>query len=268
MSSEDVGASKPGVALAEARQAQAITQREVADALHLPLHVVDAIERGDKNGLPAHVFTRGYVRAYAKLMELDPDPLVMALSHEYGVDEPPVEETQDAPAGFSLPFTLTQTHKMAAAGVAFVLLLLFVWAIWPAGESADESGMEAVMPDSADQMPLQDEPSRPMPDTSVEEQQPVAASQAPDIPEAAPEMPLDQIRFTVREDCWIEVKRADGSLVYGDLGRAGATINLEDQGPFSILLGYAPGVDMEYNGEVIALGPHTRNNVATFVIGQ
>ena len=84
MSSEDLSGDSPGAVLAQARRTSGVSQREVADALHLPLHVVDAVERGDKTRLPSYVFTRGYVRAYAKLLELDPDPLVTALTMSYG----------------------------------------------------------------------------------------------------------------------------------------------------------------------------------------
>ena len=72
----------PGAILAVAREAQALTQRDVADVLNLPLHVVEAIDADDKARLPAHVFTRGYVRAYAKLVGVDPDPLVSALTSD------------------------------------------------------------------------------------------------------------------------------------------------------------------------------------------
>jgi len=40
------------------------------------------------------------------------------------------------------------------------------------------------------------------------------------------------------------------------------------QAPFRVLLGYAPGVQMSFNGETVVLAPHTRNNVATLVLGQ
>ena len=45
-------------------------------------------------------------------------------------------------------------------------------------------------------------------------------------------------------------------------------LRLVGQGPFRILLGYAPGVQMQYNGETVSLLAHTRNNVASLVLGQ
>jgi cytoskeleton protein RodZ len=78
----------------------------------------------------------------------------------------------------------------------------------------------------------------------------------------------DQLSFTFTEDCWVEIKNASGRNLFGDLGRAGSSFTLVGEGPFRILLGYAPGVTLTLNGEQVPLGPHTRNNVASLVLGQ
>ena len=76
------------------------------------------------------------------------------------------------------------------------------------------------------------------------------------------------IQLHMQEDCWIEIKNLQGRVLFGDLGRAGQTLEFVGAGPFRILLGYAQGVTVLYNGESVPLAPHTRANVATFVIGQ
>jgi cytoskeleton protein RodZ len=78
----------------------------------------------------------------------------------------------------------------------------------------------------------------------------------------------EMLQFSFTEECWVEVKSAAGDNLYSNLNRAGATLMLEGRGPFRILLGYAPGVTLTYNGEPVTLAPHTRNNVATLVLGQ
>ena len=120
MSVDDLGdrqnaTASPGAQLARARDERGVSQREIADALNLPIHVVDAIEAGDKNRLPAHVFTRGYVRAYAKLLELDPDPLVTAFTFEYA-DK--AEEQAAHPVQTAAPYL--QYRGMIAAGIGVV----------------------------------------------------------------------------------------------------------------------------------------------------
>ena len=101
----------------------------------------------------------------------------------------------------------------------------------------------------------------------------LAASALVDTEPAAAERRLtatgeNRLSLSITEDCWIEVKDIEGNLLYGDLGRAGQFKRFVGEGPFRVVLGYAPGVAMRYNDEPIVLGPHTRSNVASLVIGQ
>ena len=78
----------------------------------------------------------------------------------------------------------------------------------------------------------------------------------------------DRLAFTFSDDCWVEVRDTAGRTLYSDLNRADSALTLVGQGPFRILLGYAPGVQLRFNGEAVPLAPHTRDNVATLVLGQ
>ncbi len=66
----------PGVALQAARQARQLSVVQVADRLKLSSAVVAALEANDKGRLPAPVFVRGYVRAYARLLGLPAEELL------------------------------------------------------------------------------------------------------------------------------------------------------------------------------------------------
>jgi cytoskeleton protein RodZ len=66
----------------------------------------------------------------------------------------------------------------------------------------------------------------------------------------------------------VEIKDTKGSSVYSDLSKSGDSLELIGRPPFHILLGNAPAVTLAFNGERVALSPHTRNNVGTLVLGQ
>ena len=51
----------------------------------VPLSTLRAIEAGDEENLPAPVFLRGFVRAYAKCVGLDPQAMMRALPPVGGV---------------------------------------------------------------------------------------------------------------------------------------------------------------------------------------
>lgn len=68
--------SQPGATLAAQRQALGWTVEQVAEQLKLAVRQVVAIEAGDYAALPSPAVTRGFIRAYAKILRLDPAPLV------------------------------------------------------------------------------------------------------------------------------------------------------------------------------------------------
>lgn len=73
--------------------------------------------------------------------------------------------------------------------------------------------------------------------------------------------------FHFSSDCWVEVLDAAGSLLHQALARAGDRLEVRGDAPFSITLGYAPGAQLEYNGDPVMLAPHTHDDVARLVLG-
>lgn len=137
---EDVGipADGPGSALKSAREALSVSEREVADALNLPLTVVEAMEANDYDNLPTAVFTRGYLRSYAKLLELDPDVIIARYPESAQLDIALTSEmmaVEPRSQGFA-----NQPLWLRGAGIgvaAIVVILILIW-LWPsAGEVED-----------------------------------------------------------------------------------------------------------------------------------
>ncbi|MEE8057324.1 MAG: RodZ domain-containing protein [Pseudomonadales bacterium] len=74
--------------------------------------------------------------------------------------------------------------------------------------------------------------------------------------------------FHFSDDCWVEVKDSDNKVIFADLKRAADTLELSGNAPFRVLLGYAPGVSLDYNGKSVAIGVNQKNNSARLVIGR
>lgn len=94
--------SHPGATLAAQREAMGWSVEQVAEQLKLAVRQVVAIETGDYASLPSPAVTRGFVRAYAKILKLDAAPLVAMIK----MDEPaPVESgpaaRRERPTSFS-----------------------------------------------------------------------------------------------------------------------------------------------------------------------
>jgi len=81
----------PGARLATAREAHGFSLGDVARQLKLSVRQVGALERDDYDAFPSRVFVRGFLRNYAKLLQVDLEHQIVQLQAK----EAPV----DAPAG-------------------------------------------------------------------------------------------------------------------------------------------------------------------------
>ncbi|QQE83257.1 RodZ domain-containing protein [Pseudomonas putida] len=104
----------PGELLRQARERREWSQAEVARKLNLTVSSLNHVETGAFDKLPGHTFARGYIRAYAKLMDMDQAPLVEAFDqftgthakgsdvHSLGRIEEPVRLSHNILRGVSL----------------------------------------------------------------------------------------------------------------------------------------------------------------------
>ncbi|MHC6227245.1 RodZ domain-containing protein [Pseudomonas sp. X10] len=74
----------PGEVLRQARESRDWSQAEVARKLNLTVSSLNNLETGAFDKLPGHTFSRGYIRAYAKLLDMDQAPLVQAFDQYTG----------------------------------------------------------------------------------------------------------------------------------------------------------------------------------------
>ena len=120
---EEIG---PGRRLHEARRAANLSLIDVAAQLHLDTSTIESLERDDYARLPAPAFVRGYLRAYARLLSMAPEPVVAAYDSR-GFEPPPLvadisSGSQSQAESSDLPWRL-MTYLVAAA----VVTLVVVW---------------------------------------------------------------------------------------------------------------------------------------------
>ncbi|MDF1646042.1 MAG: helix-turn-helix domain-containing protein [Legionellaceae bacterium] len=84
---------KPGAKLASIREKSGHSMEYVAGKLHLRVRVIELLEADAYDEMPEPVFIKGYLRAYAKLLDVDPAPLLDMFNCFYDDDEPASERT-------------------------------------------------------------------------------------------------------------------------------------------------------------------------------
>jgi cytoskeleton protein RodZ len=78
---------KPGLQLARIRQGKGLSQEYVAGKLHLRVRIIELLEADNYQLLPEPVFIKGYLRAYAKLLGVASEPLLVRFDHHHQPDK-------------------------------------------------------------------------------------------------------------------------------------------------------------------------------------
>lgn len=128
-----------GARLKATREAQGLGLGEVADRLKLSLRQLEAIESDHFSALPGATFVRGFVRNYARFLEIDPEPLMHDLEAQFPSSvhdvanltkgEAPHPTVEEKPV-VSEPQTVGPNHKGAWLGFALVGVVVAGLAWW------------------------------------------------------------------------------------------------------------------------------------------
>lgn len=287
----DASALSPGKMLKRARETAELSERDVANSLRLLPDQIRLLEQDACDRFNGALFYKAHLRAYAKLLELDGDKLVTMYLQS------PVAE----PEQISIPSQVVQIQRPRRGytlqywGVAVVVLVsVMLW--MTQNDSVERQQLEAatsVVVDSNDQSSLkalegsellaantiESEPeSDSLGDFSEQEQNSLIIdlpagngareSNSEDTSTAMTEASADKLKFAFSDDCWVEVKDGNGEVIFASLKRARDTLELAGTGPFKVLLGYAHGVSLDYNGSPVEINVDRRNNSARLVVGN
>lgn len=79
----------PGMQLGSLRDKRGFTKEYVAGKLHLRVKVIELLELDDYENMPEPVFIKGYLRAYAKLLGVSPEPFLLMFNNRYTLEKKP-----------------------------------------------------------------------------------------------------------------------------------------------------------------------------------
>ncbi|SDW82460.1 RodZ domain-containing protein [Thiocapsa roseopersicina] len=136
----------PGRRLRVQRQSRGLAIERIASQLHLKPEIIEALEQDRFDLLPDPVFITGYLRNYARMLGLDPTPLIAAYQAHAGTPKS-FEPTRPIPgsdrdSGGTRILVRLVSLALAAAVVAMIALW---WHDRP--ELAPELGLDTTEPD-------------------------------------------------------------------------------------------------------------------------
>ncbi len=303
MSPADAAARAPGTLLAAERERQGLSRADVAQRLRMSASQIEALETGDYERLPRGTFLRGFVRNYAKVVGMDPDPLVGSLTDSAPRDARPglVVASQNIrfdPLSQGLHNPYVKAAGLATVIVAVAFAAMYWWLfIRPAPPATMAAKKVAAAEAPAARAPRVEAPQAPIAELArpelakaepVKAEPPKAESARAEAAKAArpePAAPLvpalasqsidagpviaaggSVIRLKFRGSAWVEIKDGRGKVLLSRNHPGGSEAEVVGKGPFSVIVGNAPEVTMYYNDREFDLEPHTRVAVARFIV--
>ncbi|MEA2235575.1 MAG: cytoskeleton protein RodZ [Thermoanaerobaculia bacterium] len=246
-----------GEELRREREIRGISLKEIADATKISKRFLDAIERNDHKTLPAPVFTRGFVREYARYLGLSSEEMVNRYNFAAVGDDrieqsahlerlttpqaPPVLRKKAPPMGIPPPYARVDRNVYILILVVVALAGVSYWALKHRRESRAASEEHA----AAEARTV----TTPLPPKASVVTQPATATTAP---QAQPNQPAALLLSLEVNDRSVVVLEADGETVINDELRRGyhRTIEAKDRFRFRTI-GNAAGISLTLNDKPV-----------------
>jgi cytoskeleton protein RodZ len=270
-----------GEELARARKALGFTVADVAQQLKFSARQIEALEEGRFAELPTGTFGRGMVRAYARLLKLDPEPLVQRIAGRTATPD-----NAAAVASVRRPIPITDSARSsnliyAALSVAILAVIGVVVVEWQRERSG--AARMTFVPAAA-QAPLQTAPASPAPQqvagatpsqlpapaaeqaAQPEKAAPAPQAAAPQAAAVAPRAGTRRIQMKFERESWVEIRGRDGKILTSELNPGGTEKVVDGNPPFTLIIGNAHHVKLSYDERPIDLVPHVKVEVARFTL--
>lgn len=249
-----------GAALLAERRRQGLSLGDISRQLKLSVRQVEALERDDYSGFSGPVFVHGFIRNYAKLLNLAPDPLIRAADQ---LLNPPVVASEPlvAVAG---P-VVVRRRKIAmvpAAGVAAAVAVVVAIAVLVGNRGGSKPAPEQPVIAAVEQAA---QPKDPVPAAKSPVSTPVARAGAGNVA-AAETGGRATLRMVFDQESWVEIKDRNGNTIFGQLSPAGSRRSVSGEPPFDVVVGNAAGVRLTYKDENVDLSAHTQVDVARLIL--
>ena len=271
----------PGNKLAKARRAAGFSREEVAEKLHLSIGIIRQLENNEYDEQIPDAFARGYLRNYAKLLELDPQEIIARYSQMIGSSmvKNYYEPSQNVA---SKPMTTPLAQIVLWLVIVVVIVVASIWymsgngdqsetvaaeqnAVTEPEQTVDENTQSAMTVQASEStLNVQDGPDNSI---NLVQEQPQAVA-VDSVPTGFQETAEAQLEFNFVGDCWVQVTDANGEVMAVGLKTAGRRFEVSGIAPINIVLGKPRQVDITYNDESVDLSCFPSGTTARFELSD
>ena len=254
-----------GQELAAARAARGLALADVAQQLKFAPRQLEALEQERFEALPGATFARGMVRSYARLLKLDPEPLLTRIA---GRCEVPDANRLAARYHQPVPFSdSARRSTFVYLGISAGVLVL-VGAVayeWHQERTAAAKARAPARVASVAKAALPE--AKPQPVAAVEVLPEKTEVAVPAVPEKAKVVAAGH-RMVVRTEgeAWIEIRDSADRTLISSLNPPGSERVVRGKPPYSLVIGNASQVSITYDEKPVDLARYTRQDVARFTL--
>jgi len=266
-----------GLPLREAREKAGLSLLDVAQSLLIPEEIVGAIENSQIEKLPSSTFVIGYIRSYARMLNISADGVIESYNKSI-----PIEN--QVPVISFLPAEQKDTGNKTATVMIVLIVILLSLAWWfqldkstdidkayiqnDATDIVDQSDMihedELITVDAEDL--FVDSNSSLQQDLSETSQlaDTKSLNEVVDLPVAK----LDKLVLSANGESWCEVFDATGKRLFYQLIKEDEEEVVYGKAPFKVFLGNASKINIEANDKTVNFSHLVvaNKNVANFVV--
>jgi cytoskeleton protein RodZ len=275
----------PGELLKEARKKTRRRYKRLSSELGIPERYLEALEENNFSIMAGPTYIKGYLRAYAKKLDLDPETVIAAfdryLKDQRRLKKKAVKKEQKKETKQKFSYIYTVIFLLIAL---IMLLIVFI----PEGNNNSEkkedirSYSETEIQNSnniplilntkpALSIELEQNTSQNISDLNIQKEV-VASEITEEVEEETIKLSIETINtieMNFSGDCWIELMDKKGIIEYR-LAKAGTSIFFEGVGPFKLLIGNSKRVELFYNDVKVSLASTTnvKTNVSCLVLPE
>lgn len=260
-----------GYTLRQERERQNLSINDIEEGTSIRALYIEAIENGEYDKLPGAIYTKGFIKNYAKFLEMDVDAVVKEFATDMAElnaekeaaevatvaqEAAPVPEkkVEPEPEKKSLGYSIQNENRRSSnllIVAAVVLIAAIAGGVWSWLSSSDGDVAKADTPKQQTVQPVAVEP------TPKDDSTPVANANPEPKPEAQqPEQkkPADKVAIQARfnDRCWALVT-VDGVVVQEGVIEGGQTVSWEGKDNISFRLGNAGAVEFFQDGKSLGI---------------
>jgi cytoskeleton protein RodZ len=267
-----------GQQLCAAREARGLTVADVAKAIKLGRRQVEAIEADDWPSLPCTTIIRGFVRNYARLLELNPDLLMSALDSLKMPQMPELEMSVGSPVRMPQEGKVDRREYVRVIS-GLIVLVLAVLAYFFLPQELLNSALSALKSATQSRDVAAEKVIAPGSDAAKSSDVALASPATSVLPEGTAALPLQSapvsapaptsanvLQFSFAQPSWVEVRDRSGQIIFSQLSQADSQREIEGQPPFALVIGNASHVTLQYKGRAVDLSMRSKDDVARLTL--